>query len=115
MRHQAKVAALAGAKHQAMCAKANRLTKAIDRLVMNLERGHPQPQKAGAKAPSDLDTPTIAPAISLGKNAFRKGKLAFKCHLFMFLSEVLDAVARIVGISVRGRKEIANFICARGR
>jgi hypothetical protein len=49
-------------------------------------------------------------ATALSENAFRERELAFRCDPFVLFGDALDAVARIVGISVRGRNEMANFI-----
>jgi hypothetical protein len=46
----------------------------------------------------------------LSENAFRERELAFRCDSFVLFGDALDAVARIVGISVRRRNEMANFI-----
>jgi hypothetical protein len=49
-------------------------------------------------------------ATALSENAFRERELALRCDPFVLFGDALDAVARIVGISVRGRNEMANFI-----
>ena len=45
VRHQAKVAIFARAKHQAMRPEAYRLTEAIDRFVMDFKLGHHSPNR----------------------------------------------------------------------
>jgi hypothetical protein len=54
--------------------------------------------------------PDDCAAIALSENVFRERELAFRCDPFVLFGDALDAVARIVGISVRGRNEMANFI-----
>jgi hypothetical protein len=53
-------------------------------------------------------------AIALSENAFRERELAFRCDPFVLFGDALDAVARIIGISVRSGNEMADFIGTRG-
>ena len=52
----------------------------------------------------------ISAAIALRENGFRDREFAFRCDLFVLFGDAFDAVAWIVGISVRGRNEMANFV-----
>ena len=52
----------------------------------------------------------ISAAIALRENGFRDREFAFRCDSFVLFGDAFDAVAWIVGISVRGRNEMANFV-----
>jgi hypothetical protein len=41
-------------------------------------------------------------------------ELAFGCGPFVLFGDALDAIARIIGISVRSGNEMADFIGTRG-
>jgi len=53
-------------------------------------------------------------AISLSENVFPERELAFGCDPFVLFGDTLDAVAWIIGVSVRGWNEMANLIGTRG-
>jgi hypothetical protein len=52
--------------------------------------------------------------VALSESANRKSEITFRDDPFMFFSDALDAVARNIGISLRNRNEMTNFIGARG-
>jgi cold shock protein len=76
----------------------------------NPTKGYGFIQPHGGDGPEAFYLLDDCAATALSENAFREHELAFRCDPFVLFGDALDAVARIVGISVRGRNEMANFI-----
>src|SRR3989304_1544926 len=53
-------------------------------------------------------------SMGSGENADRKRQFTFGGDPLMFFDGTLDAVARVAGISVRGRNEMTNFVGTHG-
>ena len=74
------------------------------------EKDHRAAARADCGSPSALSAP-----VALPENAERECEIAFRRDSFMLFSDVLDPVARVARIAVRGRNEMTNFVGARGR
>jgi hypothetical protein len=68
MRHQAKIAGLARAKHQSVCSEAHRPMEAIDCLVMDFKRGHRQLEQVGVGSVGTWRDPRTS-RLEIGRTA----------------------------------------------